>query len=728
MALKKRKKRGRPPKKASFSLSPEMIRGIAIVALIVLAAISVLGFFEGAGALGTFSRQTIGAIFGWGGFLAPILMIFVVVILVRGEKMTLKFLNYLGIFLLVVSLLGLFHLPFQPYQGQYAVSQLQGGGAVGYGISSLTVSVMGVLASWFVLIGVLLVSIMLTFNISFRSLIDWFKALGEKFSRLKNKVKPEPKVQVKTIENGEFKTKSLDEVDTEAPLPKPVEETELKTNTFTPSSSNADDTAAHTTKTDPNWKFPPLSMLNGTFGKPTSGDIRTKAAVIQKTLSNFGIPVEMSDVSIGPTVTQYTLKPLEGVKLSRITALQNDLALALAAHPIRIEAPIPGKSLVGIEVPNEKIAVVRLRELLESPEWKDSKSKLAIPLGRDVAGNPIIIDIDKMPHLLIAGATGSGKSVCLNAILVSLLYRNSPADLKMILVDPKRVEMSGYNDIPHLLTPVLTDVNKTVNALKWCVAEMDRRYKLLQAAGKVNIKSYNAVHKAERLPYIIVAIDELADLMAVALNDVEGAIVRLAQMARAVGIHLLVSTQRPSVNVITGLIKANITSRIAFNVASQIDSRTIIDMQGAEKLLGNGDLLFVTATASKARRVQGELVEEEEIKRVTEYLRQQGQPDYNEDVPEKDKKPGELLGLSGSGEEEIDDNLFNAAKEEVMRMGKGSASLLQRRLRVGYARAARLLDILEERGIVGPPDGSKPREVLVKGEASGSPPPDEPPN
>ncbi len=725
MALKKRRKRGRPPKKTSFSLSPEMIRGIAIVVLIVLAAISVLGFFEGAGALGDFSRQTIGAIFGWGGFLAPILLVFVVVILVRGEKLPLKFLNYLGITLLVLSLLGLFHLPFQPYQGQWAVDLGQGGGAIGYGVSSMTVAIMGTLASWFVLIGIMIIATMLTFNISFTAVIDWFRSLKEKFAKIQTKIKPEPKVQVKTIENGEFKTKNLDDLDSGTPEPKPVEETEIKTNTFTPAPASADDTAAHTTKSDPNWKFPPLSMLNGTFGKPTSGDIRSKASVIQKTLSNFGIPVEMSDVSIGPTVTQYSLKPLEGVKLSRITALQNDLALALAAHPIRIEAPIPGKSLVGIEVPNEKIAVVRLRELLESLEWKDSKSKLAVPLGRDVAGNPIIIDIDKMPHLLIAGATGSGKSVCLNAILVSLLYRNSPADLKMILVDPKRVEMSGYNDIPHLLTPVLTDVPKTVNALKWCVAEMDRRYKLLQVAGKVNIKSYNAVHKAERLPYIVVAIDELADLMAVAMNDVEGAIVRLAQMARAVGIHLLVSTQRPSVNVITGLIKANITSRIAFNVASQIDSRTIIDMQGAEKLLGNGDLLFVTATASKPRRVQGELVEEEEIKRVTEYLRQQGQPDYDEDVPEKDKKPGELPGLVGSGEEEIDDNLFNAAKEEVMRMGKGSASLLQRRLRIGYARAARLLDILEEKGIVGPPDGSKPREVLVKGETT---PPENPEN
>lgn len=714
MPLKKRRKRGRPPKRSFFSLSPEMIRGIAIVVLIVLAAISVLGFFEGAGALGDFSRQTIGAVFGWGGILAPILLIFIVVILVRGEKLPLKFLNYLGIVLLVLALLGLFHLPFQPYQGPWAVSQGKGGGAIGYGVSAMTVALMGTLASWFVLIGVLIISAMLTFNISFRSLLEWFRLLKEKLANLRAKVKPEPKVQVKTIENGEFKTKSLDEVEVETPRPKPVEETDLPPQTFAPTPGGSD-TAAHTTKSDPNWKFPPLSMLNGAFGKPTSGDIRSKAAVIQKTLSNFGIPVEMSDVSIGPTVTQYTLKPLEGVKLSRITALQNDLALALAAHPIRIEAPIPGKSLVGIEVPNEKIAVVRLRELLESLEWKDSKSKLAVPLGRDVAGNPIIIDIDKMPHLLIAGATGSGKSVCLNAILMSLLYRNSPADLKMILVDPKRVEMSSYNDIPHLLTPVLTDVNKTVNALKWCVAEMDRRYKLLQAAGKVNIKSYNAVHKGERLPYIIVAVDELADLMAIALNDVEGAIVRLAQMARAVGIHLLVSTQRPSVNVITGLIKANITSRIAFNVASQIDSRTIIDMQGAEKLLGNGDLLFVTATASKPRRVQGELVEEEEIKRVTEYLRQQGQPDYNEDVPEKDKKPGELPGLVGSGEEEIDDDLFNAAKEEVVRMGKGSASLLQRRLRIGYARAARLLDILEEKGIVGPPDGSKPREVLVKG-------------
>jgi len=714
--IKKRRGPGRPPKRKG--LKPETIKAIVIIVCFALALVGIMGFFEGAGALGGFSRMVSGMMLGWGSFLLPIILIFIAIGVGWGSKFEWGFLNYLGVAVLILALLGIFQLPVVN-EGAAPIAEGRGGGAVGYVVGAGMSAATGVVAAWIILIALLLIGFLLTFNISFKTLFEKMKGIKEKGKQLAIKIKPEPKVKVKTIENGEFKTKDIDEVDSEE-----NDQSQDPTEEKPPEAAGKEDPIpvgaegeARLSKKDPNWKFPNLNLLNGSFSKPTSGDIQAKANNIQKTLANFGIEVEMSDVNVGPTVTQYTLKPLEGVKLSRITALQNDLALSLAAHPVRIEAPIPGKSLVGIEVPNEGIALVRLRELMESSDFRDAKSQLDMPLGRDVAGNPIIVDMAKMPHMLIAGATGSGKSVCLNSLVISLLYHNTPADLKLIMVDPKRVEMTPYNDIPHLLTPVLTDVNKTVNALKWCVSEMDRRYKLLQEAGKANIKSYNSSLKSSRLPYIVIAIDELADLMTVAAADVEGAIVRLAQMARAVGIHLMVATQRPSVNVITGLIKANITTRLAFNVASQIDSRTIIDCQGAEKLLGNGDMLFIDAETSKPKRIQGALIEEEEIKRVTDFLKKQGSPDYDEDVQEKEgtKGSGDLPGLEGSAEEDIDDDLFDEAKAEVIRMGKGSASLLQRRLRIGYARAARLLDLLEEQGIVGPPDGSKPREVLVEG-------------
>lgn len=715
--IKKRRGPGRPPK--NRGLKPETVKAIVVIVCFALALVGIMGFFEGAGALGNFSRNITGMMFGWGSFLFPMLLIFIGIAVGWGSRFEWRFVNYLGVAILILSLLGIFQLPIAE-EGSLPISEGRGGGAIGYIVGAGLSAGTGIVAAWIILIALLLIGFLLTFNISFKTVFEKIKGLKEKGHQLALKVKPEPKVKVKTIENGEFKTKDIDEAsqdtdpDEEPEDPEPAKNESRGENI---SEGSVDTGEARLSKKNPNWKYPSINLLNDAFSKPTSGDIQAKATNIQKTLSNFGIEVEMSDVNVGPTVTQYTLKPLEGVKLSRITALQNDLALSLAAHPVRIEAPIPGKSLVGIEVPNEGIALVRIRELLENPDFRSAKSQLALPLGRDVAGNPIIVDMAKMPHMLIAGATGSGKSVCLNSLVVSLLYHNSPADLKLIMVDPKRVEMTPYNDIPHLLTPVLTDVNKTVNALKWCVSEMDRRYKLLQEAGKANIKSYNSSLKSSRLPYLVIAIDELADLMTVAAADVEGAIVRLAQMARAVGIHLMVATQRPSVNVITGLIKANITTRLAFNVASQIDSRTILDTQGAEKLLGNGDMLYIDAETSKPKRIQGALIEEEEIKRVTDFLKKQGSPDYDEDVQEKEgsQSNGDLPGLEGSAEEDIDDDLFDEAKAEVIRMGKGSASLLQRRLRIGYARAARLLDLLEEHGIVGPPDGSKPREVLIEG-------------
>ncbi|MBI2055775.1 MAG: DNA translocase FtsK 4TM domain-containing protein [Candidatus Sungbacteria bacterium] len=469
------------------------------------------------------------------------------------------------------------------------------------------------------------------------------------------------------------------------------------------------------------YKKPPFELLQGDRGKASSGDIRANANIIKRTLENFGIVVDMDTVSIGPTVTQYTLKPAEGVKVSKITGLHNDLSLALAAHPIRIEAPIPGKSLVGIEVPNRSVATVGLRSLMEHQNFQGQTQPLLLALGRDVSGVPVFSDLAKMPHLLVSGSTGSGKSVCAHALITSLLYRNPPEMLRFILVDPKRVELSVYNDIPHLLTPVITDPKKTVQALRWATKEMDRRYSLLSQYHTRDITGFNAhvtkTGEEEILPYIVIMIDELADLMMLFPREVEASIIRLAQMARAVGIHLIVATQRPSVEVITGLIKANITARISFQVASQIDSRTILDMAGAEKLMGNGDMLFLAGDTAKPRRIQGGFVSEQEVKRVVDFLREQSEaPDYNEAMfaqnPAEENIGG---GTSSDFEDEDNDPLYDEAKALVVDAGKASASYLQRRLRVGYARAARLLDLLEERGIIGPGEGAKPREVLMKG-------------
>jgi S-DNA-T family DNA segregation ATPase FtsK/SpoIIIE len=413
-----------------------------------------------------------------------------------------------------------------------------------------------------------------------------------------------------------------------------------------------------------------------------------------------------------------------GVKLSKITALQSDLSLALAAHPIRIEAPIPGKSLVGVEVPNKKFALVGMRNMLDSDDFQKSSYVLPIALGRDVAGFPVFANLARMPHLLVAGATGTGKSVCINTIILSLLYRHSPNILKFIFIDPKRVELTVYNGIPHLITPTIVEPKKAVNALKWAVREMEKRYEMLATGGSRDIFSYNAKQASKKdgeiMPFIVVVIDELADLMMSYGRDIEATVVRLAQMARAVGIHLIVSTQRPSVEVITGLIKANITSRIAFQVASGIDSRTILDATGAEDLLGKGDMLFQAGDVSKPKRIQGTFVTEKEVKDVAKFIKMQ-----SEQMEEEGATEGASTGTlsiepdavvadvrHGSGDEDGGDDMYHEAKEVVIQAGKASASLLQRRLRVGYARAARLLDLLEESGIIGPGEGAKPREVF----------------
>ncbi|HEY4695168.1 MAG TPA: DNA translocase FtsK 4TM domain-containing protein [Candidatus Nanoarchaeia archaeon] len=462
------------------------------------------------------------------------------------------------------------------------------------------------------------------------------------------------------------------------------------------------------------WEYPPLDLLTDSIGsKAERGDLKQNASIIEKTLESFGIQARVVEVNMGPAITQYAIEIALGTKLTKITSLANDIALALAAPTgtVRIEAPIPGKSLVGIEVPNITPEIVPLKTVLASGNMQKAKSKLTLSLGLDVSGGPVVADLSRMPHVLIAGSTGSGKSVAINAFICNLLFRANPSEVKMILVDPKIVELSGWNGIPHLLTPVITEPEKVLSALKWAITEMGRRYKAFAEIGARNIDQYNEMSGFQALPYIVIIIDELADLMLFAPVEVEDAVTRLAQMSRATGIHMILATQRPSVDVLTGLIKANIPSRIAFNVASQIDSRVIIDQPGAEKLLGRGDMLYVPPDASKAARIQGVFVSEPEINKLKEFLKKSGvEPQYTEEVTTM--PVNKFIGRSRGGNGQ--DEFFEDAVRIVCQTDRASASLLQRKLSIGYARAARILDELEEAGVVGSPDGAKPRDVLVK--------------
>ncbi len=677
-------------------VADDVRESVMAIFLIAVGAILLLSFFGMAGAFGKTIDAFLGSAVGLARIAVPIILFGLGASVVIGDRRLLTIRNIVALGMFVLAFDGLLNMVFARGVTDGAIVAKYGG-MLGLVISSSLANAMGTTGALIISASCLLVSVILLLNTSLRTLLSPLLGI---FGLLRRKEGDEegeeqeedvPFDEREDVEKAEAVAATELEVDEEdedsAPYVAPAEQVM---------------TSATRRKIEV-----PLDLLDDRSSDAKPGDIERGKEIIEKTFSQFGIPVEMSDVKVGPTVTQYALHPAQGVKLARIVALQNDLALALAAHPIRIEAPIPGKSLVGIEVPNQTIGRVCLRELLDSKEFKHRKTAFTVPIGKDISGLTQLLAVEKAPHMLVAGATGSGKSVCLNTIIVSLIYQNGPDDLKLIMVDPKRVELGVYTGIPHLLIPPITKVEEAINALKWAVREMERRLDHLAKHGARDIDSYNGKAK-ERMPRIIIIIDELADLMSQNKRDVEAVIVRIAQMARASGIHLILATQRPSVDVITGTIKANIPTRLAFAVASQVDSKTILDMGGAEKLLGRGDMLLSTPEMSKPRRMQGAYLSEKEIERVVGYLKSESAPDYNYQITEGASAGG---GVSMNGED--NDPLMEDAVQIVLESSKASTSFLQRRMKIGYSRAARIIDIMEQMGIISAQDGAKPREILV---------------
>ena len=691
---------GNPP----IALEKKTIKTILGIGIIGFSLLLLISFFNQSGVLLSI-RDPFYKIFGIGIIFVPALMVLVSFPLLslhnRLTKVNVIF-GACGALLAFLGIVGIFSVEFS--------------GVLGNTLAQVLSSVVTPVGAFTVLFLSVIVSIVTMLNTSFHeavaSVVNSIKFVGHIMGRIKSKLfhKPEPKFATR----GGNESAGFGLPITKKILPSPKAQKQLP----------AEGTAGLSESVVSNqvrgqiWSYPPLSLLGQATGAPANrGNIKKNAEKIEKTLESFGITARVAEVNLGPTITQYAIEIPMGTKLSKIVALQNDLALNLATPTgsVRIEAPIPGKSLVGIEIPNISPAIVTLRDLLSVESMRTQKSKLAIGLGLDVSGNPIVSDISKMPHLLIAGTTGSGKSVLINALIATILYRASPQEVKLILVDPKRVELTEYSDIPHLLTPVIVEPDKILSALRWATQEMDRRYKLFHDAQVRNIAGYNELSGFVRLPYIVIVVDELNDLMQFAPVEIEDTIIRLAQMARATGIHLVVATQRPSVDVITGLIKANIPCRIAFNVSSMVDSRVIIDQPGAEKLLGKGDMLYVPPDANKPMRVQGVFVSDTEIRNLIAFLKRSGMaPEYTEEVTQM--PVGKIGGKGNSADMNSDgrDDLFEEAVRTICKYDRASASLLQRRLRVGYARAARLIDELEQAGIIGPGDGAKPRDVLVK--------------
>ena len=727
----KKKKKGFKLPSLLDGLKEETIHGVWAVVFFVLALFLMLAAFELGGLVGVWIFEGLTFLLGIGYFLLPALLVVLSISFLSTLKQHMGIARAFGSTLFFVSGLGLIDLVFD---GK--------GGLIGNYISSPLVKLFDLPATALLLFALLIISILVILDIRpslepLSRLAEWFKSkrksdgFEEKDDEYEYKDDKEEEGGEKWDEDEE---EPEDDKYDEDGQNEEQKEGLLKGIFKKKEGVRAGVGFSFYPREGADYTPPPLKLLERDSGKPDVGDVKANTNIIKRTLQNFGIQVEMDEVSIGPSVTRYALKPAEGVRLSKIVGLQNNLELALAAHPIRIEAPIPGKALVGIEVPNSTKSTVGLATLLSGDQYKESPKPLLIALGKDIGGKSHLADMAKMPHVLIAGATGSGKSVTIHSIIISLLYRNSPAQLKFIMIDPKRVELPLYNNIPHLLTPVITDAKKTILALKWVAKEMDRRYDILEAESVRDIESYHknilapALKKLEKgegqesrenlpetMPYFAIVIDELADIMHAYPRELEAAIVRLAQMSRAVGIHLILSTQRPSVNIITGLIKANIPARIALQVSSQIDSRTILDSSGAEKLLGAGDMLYISGDMSKPIRIQAPYVSENEVKKVVNYLikNYEDEPSDSIELTSAQVDSNVLFhGDLGDDTDKPEDSLYEEAYETVLHAGKASTSYLQRKLRVGYARAARLMDMLEERGVIGPPDGSKPREVL----------------
>jgi S-DNA-T family DNA segregation ATPase FtsK/SpoIIIE len=736
MAKRKRASKRKSAASAApkHSLPAGFWRQVSAVMLVAISILLVVAWFGAGGPVLEWFQQAALNTIGYAVYIVPLVFLYVAVEIFRAEDNRLPWVMKIATALLLVWFAGLFGL-MKNDNGKTT------GGFVGDTVNSGMLSLVESPIAAFIYILLILITILFVFRVSPLTLI---KKFWELVQTDRSEQDQNVKVMRQAAEAGESRKSSpIADFKMNAGVPtldpheiedkKPSRLSSLKGSVK--QDKAAEEGTALVAINDPNWKAPSIELLEKKQSPADAGDVQQNAQIIKDTLSEFNIDVEMEGANIGPKVTQYTLKPPSGVKLTRITALETNIALNLAAQSLRIEAPIPGQRAVGIEVPNRRAADVRLYGILSSKQWKNGHEPLGFAIGKDISGEAVIGELNKMPHLLIAGQTGSGKSVMINTLLTSLLYRNSPSEMKLILVDPKQVEMAPYEDIPHLLTPVITEPEKTISALKWAVNEMERRYKLLAEEKLRDIKSYNQrlqggrakvgvededgntqQHEEGAMPYIVIVIDELADLMMVAARDVEALIVRLAQKARAVGIHLVLATQRPSVDVITGLIKANVPARIAFTVASQVDSRTILDQIGAEKLLGQGDMLLLTPAMSKPKRIQGAWVMDEEVIKITDHLRMQSAPQYNDEIV---SQPVQLNGKGGVVMDFSTDTSGDQTYQEALRIvvdsGKASASLLQRRLGIGYAKAARYIDTMEEQGIVGQASGnSKPRDVLIR--------------
>ena len=700
--------------------------GIAIIAIAVymfwILTISPSGPFElreeGPGILGKMLTRMLIGLAGEGKYLIPLLLLITGIAIIY-KKVKINKIQVLINIALIFSILTHLHLQL-PLAEQTIESGYNGlgGGLIGAFISYVTVTIFGVVGSYIVLVSIWIASLLYITKSTFGELTKRIFSLFIGFlKKIKDQI--EDFIFVTVEEKGGYEN-----------IPKPsknhlqVKEQPLIINHYEEPETDEDKTLKKAIKKEEETEIfidniennfegefvlPPINILNRVKRNKntlTQRDINDNIYLLQNTLESFGVSAKVVQVSCGPSITRYELQPAPGVKVSRIVNLADDIALSLASADVRIEAPIPGKAAIGIEVPNSEIATVSLREVLESKEFQESKSNLSVVLGKDIAGKSVVTDLAQMPHLLIAGATGSGKSVCMNTLITSILFKSKPTEVKFLMIDPKMVELSTFNGIPHLISPVITDAKKAASALRWAVHEMENRYELFAASGVKDINRYN--QGPNQLPYIVVLIDELADLMMVAPADVEDAICRLAQMARACGIHLVVATQRPSVDVITGIIKANIPSRIAFAVSSQTDSRTILDMNGAEKLLGKGDMLFYPTGFPKPVRLQGAFVSDKEVEEVVEFLKAQAKPKYQEGILDQ-----EVITVDSSKEETEDDPLIPEVAKIFIENGQASISLIQRRFRIGYNRAARIIDIMEKKGIVGGYEGSKPRQVLI---------------